>query len=321
MTMITEDTRLRDIVRCGQFQSFRKYLIAPRAFRGMMQMYRLKDLSRFYAFCAPDGAEALNYMRCMADEGKFFYTPLGETDVGVYSYLTGENRPFVLILPGGAYADVCSLIEGYSVAKRFNELGYNAFIGNYRIGKGTQIPNPQDDVAEILTYIYDNAARWKVATEHYAVCGFSAGGHLAASWGLKNVGYAHYRLPKPAAAILCYAVITMAGAEADAGSRKNLLGKYRNDEEIRRRYSVELQADADYPATFIWQCTGDAFDNTALFTKRLEELGVCHKSVYYEGGAHGVGAGVGTPAEGWIESAAAFWEETMTEKENVSEKR
>lgn len=274
-----------------------------------MQVYRLKNLRWFYPLNPQTTADALNEMRKRIQNGECLFYPLKEKDTGIYPFIIGDNKPFVLILPGGGYGDVCSLIEGYTVAIQLNKLGYNAFIGMYRVGKDAHYPNPQDDVARMIHFILDHAKEMHVDPSKYAVCGFSAGGHLAASWGLKDLGYEHYHLPKPEMMMLAYPVITM-GEKTHVGSRKAFLGKDCNNKQLQDRYSIEKQIAPDYPKTYVWQCKRDKvvpIDNTELLAKALEDKHCEYQYMQVEGDTHGLGLGVGTPAEGWLEKAIAFW--------------
>lgn len=309
----TANTPLWRIRHCRQFRDFRRYVICPRGLGAMMQVYKIKNLSWFYPVNADSLAHAFNRMREAVDEGKLKYYPFLKKDVGIYAFLIGENRPFVLVLPGGGYGDVCSPIEGYAVAVRLNELGYNAFIGNYRVGKDAHYPNPHDDVAEMLRFIESKKEEWNVSTDDYAVCGFSAGGHLAASWCTKAVGYEKYHVRKPAAVFLAYPVITM-GEYTHEGSRKKLLSGDSGDPDLQKRYSAELQVDGDYPKTFLWQCKNDPvvpFKNSQIMAEALKRNGVKHIFMPVEGDKHGWGLGAKTTAEGWIEKAVALWQESQ----------
>lgn len=187
MKEFTLNSSLYSIRHCKEFSSFRKYILCPRQIRILMQVYRLKNLRWFYPLNPQTTADALNEMRKRIQNGECLFYPLKEKDTGIYPFIIGDNKPFVLILPGGGYGDVCSLIEGYTVAIQLNKLGYNAFIGMYRVGKDAHYPNPQDDVANMIHFILDHAKEMHVDPSKYAVCGFSAGGHLAASWGFKRL--------------------------------------------------------------------------------------------------------------------------------------
>lgn len=274
-------------------------------------MYRIKHLNWFYPINADSLANAFNSMRTAVDEGRLKYFPFAKKNVGLYTFLVGDDRPFVLILPGGGYSDVCSPVEGYTVAIRLNELGYNAFIGNYSVGKNAHYPNPHNDIAEMLRFIENHKKEWGVNTDNYAICGFSAGAHLAASWCSKNVGYNKYNLNKPSALFLCYPVITM-GEYTHEGSRKNLLGEDSNNDTLKGIYSVELNIESDYPKTFLWQCKDDtvvSFKNSELMEQSLTKSGVKHIFMPVEGNKHGWGLASKTTADGWLEKAVEFWQE------------
>lgn len=72
MKQFTPSTRLYSIRHCKQFAPFKKYMIAPRKFAALMQVYSIKNLAWFYPVNAQDTAEALNKMRVRAQDGSFF---------------------------------------------------------------------------------------------------------------------------------------------------------------------------------------------------------------------------------------------------------
>ena len=87
----TPRTRLYRIRHCKQFAPFKKYILAPRQFAALMQVYSIKNLARFYPVNAQDTADALNQMRLRAEDGSFFYAPLKRKDTGVYAFIIGVN--------------------------------------------------------------------------------------------------------------------------------------------------------------------------------------------------------------------------------------
>lgn len=308
-TVFSGNTRLWQIAHCKEFAPFSKYIINPRQFRHAMQIYTLRQLQQFYPFDIPTISNALNDMLIRCRNGWKLFHDLGE-DVGIYAFTVDEKAPFVLILPGGGYGDVCSFVEGFPLAVYLNKLGYNAFVGQYRVGTQAHYPHPQDDVAKMLRYIREHTELFPVS-EEYAACGFSAGGHLAATWGTKALGYARYGITRPDALFLCYPVITM-GVMTHKGSRKNLLGSDRKSEVLQNRYSVEKQAAQDYPPTFIWQCREDCVvpvENSLLMVNALRKHNIPYEWMPVDGKAHGWGIGIGTAAEGWVERALAFWKQ------------
>ena len=128
--------------------------------------------------------------------------------------LAGEKkRGAVLILPGGSYR-YTSPREAEPVALQFNAAGFHAFVLDYRVAP-SRYPKPLLDASKAMCIIRENADNWKIDSGKIAVCGFSAGGHLAASLGvhwqkdyLKSVPGVSEGLNRPDALILCYPVIS-----------------------------------------------------------------------------------------------------------------
>ena len=44
-----------------------------------------------------------------------------------------DNRPFILVVPGGGFVNVWNLTEGWPIAEQFNRCGYHAFILTYQV--------------------------------------------------------------------------------------------------------------------------------------------------------------------------------------------
>lgn len=119
-----------------------------------------------------------------------------ERNVVLTCFLVGQNKPAVLICPGGGYNE-CSVSEGKPVAEKFNSLGFNAFVLCYSVGKNYKWPYPFEDFENAMAYIKANGKQFSVDTEHIVAAGFSAGGHL--------VSYAASKAEnKPYAAIILY---------------------------------------------------------------------------------------------------------------------
>ena len=241
----------------------------------------------------------------------FYFTPNGYRLVDKYVIRDGKRHPFAVICPGGGYQVVCSFIEGVPFAKRLNALGISAFIVYYRVRKKALYPAPQEDLARAVREIFANADKYCLETDNYSVWGSSAGGHLAASFGLD---YAERGLPKPGVEVLIYPVISMEKALTHRGSHDNLLGKDASPE-MEFQASIDRQVTADYPPTYIW--CGDADEtvppeNTKRMAAALKEAGVPVQCEIFPGIGHGVGPATGTVAEGWIRHAVDFWRGQQT---------
>ncbi|MCI6467888.1 MAG: alpha/beta hydrolase [Faecalicatena sp.] len=221
-----------------------------------------------------------------------------------------KKTGFVVTCSGGAYIGAASMIEGYPSCKEINDLGYHAFTVNYRAGVNAKAPNPIEDLAVAVRYILDHAEELNVDPENYAVAGFSAGGHLAACFGTEALGWKKYSLPKPAAVILAYPVITMQQYTHE-DSRKNFLQEKAGDIAMQKKYSVEEQVTDSYPPTYVWQCERDntvPIENTQLLIQAFEQYHVPHVYRTFDSEWHGWGCGKGTLAEGWVKEAIHFWE-------------
>lgn len=231
-------------------------------------------------------------------------------ECGLFHFPIKNQSKFAVICAGGGYTNVCSCVEAFPVAKRLNEMGYHAFILNYRYDKAALAPNPIEDLVKGISFIMSNRESLNVVVDDYAVVGFSAGGHLVGTFGTQVNGYKKYQLPKPGALFLAYPVVTM-GEYTHKPSREKLLGKSNvNNVELQKQYSVEEQITDNYPPCFVWQCERDntvPIQNTRLLVQSLEHNIIPYIYHTYDSEVHGWGLGDGTLAEGWLEEAVEFW--------------
>ena len=227
-----------------------------------------------------------------------------------YPAPNGQRERFALICPGGGYECVMSSIEGKPIAQALNRRGYSAFVLRYRCRARAKYPTPLVDVARAVREILANADTYNVETKDYAVFGFSAGGHLAAMFGVPALGWDKFDLPRPGVLVLSYPVITM-GQKTHEESRKNLLGKTPTDAEICQ-CSVEKRVNIQYPPTFVWCGDSDktvAPDKRQMMADALENHHIPHVLKVYPGVDHGVGLGLGLSCENWLDEAVSFWKE------------
>lgn len=247
---------------------------------------------------------------------------------------TGEVRKYVIICPGGAYAHLDTDTEGYPVAARLNELGYTAFILEYRVGFNCAPHAPMYDLAQAVRFIEAHAGEFGVLPEDYAVIGFSAGGNLAGIFGTHAWGYDHYNSRKPGALLLGYPWtninhwlqhpywnIWIGLMGIWCSERGNLFmfkptGFYKK----KNRDSVCVQnwVTDDYPPTYMFAGGNDILVPSASHTDVLEQEFKRHNVPYrydkFFGVVHGVGLGEKTKAEGWLDQAVDFWEKETAAK-------
>ncbi len=208
-----------------------------------------------------------------------------------------EERPAMLIVPGGAYRNV-SPSEGHLPAEEFYRAGYNVFVLAYTVnllgGEPLRL-QPLNDIARAVRMLRAHAERYSIDPSKIALCGFSAGGHLAASlcvhYGDIPDGRHEYRMvpARPDAAILAYPVITT-GEYAHRDSVTALLGEHPGEDELAYM-SLEHHVTADTPPCFIWQTVTDAtvpVENSYAFAKACRKAGTVFAHHVFSGGIHGM---------------------------------
>lgn len=197
----------------------------------------------------------------------------------------GNNRPAVLICPGGGYSGVSHIKEGEEIALWFNERGVSAFVLYYRM-PNAHAEIPLKDAQAALEMMHANARKWKLNTRKIGIMGFSAGGHLAASAATLFTSSKN----RPAFVILGYPVITMM-EHTHGGSRTNLLGR-NPDEALIQRFSTELQVTTKTPPAFVFHAADDGsvpIANSERFVAAMKEKGVPAELYAFPKGGHGFG--------------------------------
>lgn len=200
-----------------------------------------------------------------------------------------RRRPMIVICPGGGY-HFCSEREAESVAIRFCSFGFNTAILRYTCNTEenpelTIYPKPQQELADAIAYIRENAESLNTASDKIAVMGFSAGGHLACSVGC--LWHQFNKKARPDAMILCYPVIS-SGQYAHKGSFVNLCGP---QEKLKAELSLESRVTKDTPPTFIWHTATDQsvpVQNSLLFKEALDKSGVSNEFHLFDSGKHGL---------------------------------
>lgn len=244
--------------------------------------------------------DGYNFVIDQANENKenMFYSYYSDADIekdaskadtGLVFLRGNENAPFALVCPGGAFISVEANHEGYPVAKRLHDKGYNVFILRYRVQESYEnadnINVPENcacDAGTALKWIFDNADDLNVSTDNYSLWGFSAGGYIVGSLGNQDEknGYASLGLSEPAAVIMGYPALP----DGYETSKSN---------------------------TFIAMCEDDElipFNDVKSKAETVKANGAIVEMDVYPQGGHGFGSGVGTKQDGWMDKATDFWE-------------
>lgn len=240
-----------------------------------------------------------------------------------------RTRPTVLICPGGAY-EKTSDREAEAVAIRMCARGFHACVLRYSVAP-VRYPAALLQLAKSVAWLRKHSGEYHIDPEKIVLCGFSAGGHLAASLGV----FWNSSLPgekaglfgediRPNRLLLCYPVIS-SGTFAHRGSFENLLGRDCTEED-RRKQSLELWVNRDTPPSFLWHTVTDEtvpVENSMMFAQALKKAGVSFEMHLYPRGGHGLslgteetrssdGRGVEPAVQSWAELAGDWilrWEE------------
>ena len=90
-------------------------------------------------------------------------------------------RGTIMVCPGGGYGILAINHEGYFVAKKLNEFGYDVAILLYHVSAGNETRELAiADAKAALTLLQKRGGEFGFSTRKIGVMGFSAGGHLAA---------------------------------------------------------------------------------------------------------------------------------------------
>jgi acetyl esterase/lipase len=230
-----------------------------------------------------------------------------------------KKKPAVIICPGGGYTFV-SQNEGEPVALAFAAKGYHAFVLHYSVGIENPFPAALLELGKAVSIIRERSNEWNIEENDITVCGFSAGGHLAACLGTyfsqDFVTEALRTTPeilRPNALILGYPTFSLRtvrdGNELtdemtklmDQGLmpdfrgfnvRQILTGKPQYDEEDLAMINLLGNISSDMPPAFIFGSNRDTLIPPAdllEMTQKLYEKGVLCELHLFGFGPHGQG--------------------------------
>lgn len=199
-----------------------------------------------------------------------------------------KYRPIVIICPGGSYKKTAAK-EGEPVALKFNSLGYHAVVLNYSVYPA-KYPTALREVNSLYEWIVANAKEYAIAVNQIYLCGFSAGGHLAANYACE---YQRLFLQpvKIKGLILGYPVISTKKSAHEASFANLLQDDY---ELLRDCVSIDTNVTSNFPETFIFGTYDDqtvSVDNTLLLINALVANNVAVESHIFKSGVHGLALG------------------------------
>lgn len=278
-------------------------------------------------------------------------------DVTLTTYVIAEKgemheqgkRPAVLICPGGAYMN-CSDREAEPIALKFASMGYHAFVLRYSVyGEGEdcfpdlskplepkahcQFPNPMCEIGKAMLIIREHAEEWSVDMDRVAVCGFSAGAHNTAMYGvywdkpiITEQLHTTKEMIRPAALILGYTLsdyVYMKEAASQnvqdpmaaamfAASNTAFLGSADPEDEKLQAVSPARLVTENTPPTFLWATAADELvpvQHSLRMAHALADHQIPFEMHIFEKGPHGLStaAQASAGAKSQINADAVKW--------------
>jgi acetyl esterase/lipase len=198
------------------------------------------------------------------------------------------NGTGILIFPGGSYSVLVWKFEGTTVAKALMEKGITCFIVKYRLPDHRYQAHAEDvpfaDAVAAMRWVKVRCANLQLDSNRIGCIGFSAGGHLAATFA--NLAPADARAKF---AILVYPVISMQAGLTHAISRQQLLGSNPSPA-AETRYSNEWQVTENTPPCYITHTQDDKVvqvENSIRMYQALTAHHVITEMHLYPTGDHG----------------------------------
>lgn len=228
-----------------------------------------------------------------------------------------DNRPFIMIVPGGGFNNVWSLTEGWPIARIFNRLGYHAFVLTYCVDTESAAVKAMGDMARAMEIIKEKKDGFHVDPKRYITCGFSAGGYVVCLWNTGK-GYGNFGIDKPQACIPVYPVTSyrlLNEDEEEQLGEKEELARWSVGcsmaEACDSVFEIPLHVEG-FPKTAIFVSEGDTLVNplhSKNLAEALEKAGIPVRLEAKPDGWHGFADGGGMNMEGWPERAIKWIEE------------
>lgn len=265
--------------------------------------------------------------------------------------LNGKPRPGIIICPGGGFFN-CSDREAEPVAMYLVNLGYDAFVLRYTtyFSGSLQMPDlskplpvntekiyPKQirELGQAMLLVRKNAKKWKVDPNKVGICGFSAGGHVAALYAtrfnepvLKNYFQVDSKYLRPAVVVIGYAltdyhfldntVRKMKSRPMDYNFMKASNVAYLGTEfpsySLEEKVSPVNHVDSDTPPFFIWATATDPLVSpihSLKMAKALAENKIPYEIHLFGEGGHGLSLASQATAQSktQIEPIVSVWTE------------
>ena len=310
-----DDPKLEEIANDSAFAGSGRSLmpVPPRMWIWMKNM-RLSAVARMYG--AKESTSVLeglcyarSHSRCwqLYRDSEIAADP-GKRQAWLYAFTSNVQSPFVLILAGGGYMMTTTLTAAFPVAMALNQMKINAYVLHYRSGQSKAPEKAYEDLQRELDLIFLKEKE-NTVLKKYALCGLSAGGHLAIRLGCETKLEVEKR---PGVLFLAYPMVDFRGKRG-----QTLALRLHVD---RKSHALLSYIDNKFPPTYLWQCADDRVlspTHALDLHKKLSENGVTHIYRQFPSGGHGQHLGEGTSAAGWLYEAVDFWQAFSSEQPGI----
>ncbi|WP_139959128.1 alpha/beta hydrolase [Flavicella sediminum] len=204
----------------------------------------------------------------------------------------------IIVCPGGGYSILAINKEGTEIAEWLSELGYTAFVLQYRVPKNQL--GALNDLQRALKMVRYKAASYGLHPEKIGTLGFSAGGSLCARASTQFAVDSYTKIDaidemssKPNFSMLLYP------AYLDKGKNKSI--------------TPELTMSKEVPPFFIFGTADDKYGNSSfVFAQELRNHKIPVELHVLAKGGHGYGMRKGNiAAETWPKLAEIWLQSTL----------
>lgn len=212
------------------------------------------------------------------------------------TYGTGQGRPAIIVLPGGAFAFL-SPFEGEPVALTFLQKGFNTFVLEYTVGDNCRYPDVLIECSKAIQMVRDNAAEWNINPNKVYLMGFSAGACLAGvsatQWNDPQIAEALQVAPeyiRPDAAVIAYGCWDNSGTIWNDPEFVNP-GASAFPKSCPPQLDMINYVGSHVCPLFVWHNQKDKYvpvRNALMITEKLCELKIPVELHLYTGGEHGM---------------------------------
>lgn len=284
---VNKEMLLDDVIELGEWRGSGRFVLPYPAVTSThgMRMTSIGRLMPYHSNISADRcADTINEMLSRLADGRLgirsFCKGGRSAETDLFCFRGDPGAPAAFICAGGGMRYVASIHEGFPHALRLSDMGFNAFVVQYRV---RSMGDACRDLADAIRFVYEGSGL--DVGSSYSTWGSSAGARIAAYLGTYGPGtFTDCDCPRPGCVVMAYTGHT--------------------------EYSL------NDPPTYAVVGSLDRIANPRVVlarSERLKSAGIDSEVRVVEGMGHGFGLGTGTRAEGWLDDAVGFWRRHLSQ--------